>query len=156
MKAEEAAAGAEDTSDSRRTVTRANASHWIHQLPGKSKAGNIYPQTQPETPRVTGRRTTRVPTKTKLSIQFQIQFIFCCVVLYFQTLIVIIQWYFWLLHTEIWSSSSSSVWDERWRNRTNWDRLNPEELCQRLQDAQETSCKAPALVNVLDTRVKIL
>ncbi len=52
MKAEEAAAGAEDTSDSRRTVTRANASHWIHQLPGKSKAGNIYPQTQPETPRV--------------------------------------------------------------------------------------------------------
>ncbi len=57
--------------------------------------------------------------------------------LHFQTLIlpwiVVIQWDFiWqqpVLHTEIWSSSSLS--GMTWRN---WDRLNPEELWQRLRD----------------------
>ncbi len=74
---------------------------------------------------------------------------FCCSVsegnisLYFQAfillLIVIIQWDFCLTtvsapHRDlIWSSSSLS--GITWRNRTNWDRLNPEELWQRLQDA---------------------
>ncbi len=53
----------------------------------------------------------------------------------------IIQWHFCLSlttasapHRDLtWSSSSLS--GMTWRNRTNWDRLNPEELWQRLQDA---------------------
>ncbi len=74
--------------------------------------------------------------------------IFCCSVsvgnisLYFQTLIlpliVIIQWDFCLTTASAPQRSDLiiiSLSGMTWRNRTNWDRLNPEELCQRLQDA---------------------
>ncbi len=65
--------------------------------------------------------------------------------LHFQTFILpfilVIQWEF-CLHTESGNSqccrdlisSSSSLSGMTWRNRTNWDRINPEELWQRLQD----------------------
>ncbi len=107
--------------------------------------------------------------------------IFCCSVtvgnisLYFQTLIlpliVIIQWDFCLTSTSaphrdlIWSDHHQSVW-MTWRNRTNWDRLNPEELCQRLQDASrnlpaklpEKLCssapRAKAALNTKDVHTK--
>ncbi len=72
--------------------------------------------------------------------------VFCCSVsvgnisLHFQTfilpLIVVIQWEFCLTtasapHRDLFWSSSSLYW-MTWRN---WDRLNPEELWQHLQDA---------------------
>ncbi len=88
--------------------------------------------------------------------------IFCCSVsvgnisLHFQTfilqLIVIIQWDF-CLHKESDNSQCStqrsdliiiSLSGMTWRNRTNWDRLNPEELWQRLQDvSRELAAKLP-------------
>ncbi len=89
------------------------------------------------------------PTK---KISFNPLFLFCCSVsvgnisLHFQThilpLIVIIQWDF-CFHKESDNSSaphrdlisSSSSLSGMTLRRTNWDRLNPEELWQRLQDA---------------------
>ncbi len=75
--------------------------------------------------------------------------IFCWIVsvgnisLHFQTfilpLIVIIQWHFCLHNSQCSTQRSDliiiSLSGVTWRNRTNWDRLNPEELWQCLQDA---------------------
>ncbi len=90
------------------------------------------------------------PAKMVLS---QLFLYFCCSVsvenisVHFQTfilpLIVIIQWDFICTRSLTTASApyrdlispSSSLSEMTWRNRTNWDRLNPEELWQRPQDA---------------------
>ncbi len=86
------------------------------------------------------------------------------------SLILIIQWGFCLTaasapHRDP-NSSSSSLSGMTWRNRTNWDRLNPEELWQRLQDASrnvhakpnEKLCssapRAKAALNAKDAHTK--
>ncbi len=80
--------------------------------------------------------------------------------LHFQTfilpLIVIIQWYFCLLHTEIWSDHQS-VWNDM-KNRTNWDRLNPEELWRTTSPRcfKKPPCKAPWETMHKCTRAKLL
>jgi len=95
--------------------------------------------------------------------------IYCCNVsvgnisLHFHTfilsLILIIQWGFCLTaasapHRDL-NSSSSSLSGMTWRNRTNWDRLNPEELWQRLQDAsRNVHAKIPGKLCLSAPRAK--
>ncbi len=89
---------------------------------------------------------------------------------HFQTFVlpltVIIQWYF-CLHKESDNSqrsdphrdliaSSSSLSGITWRNRTNWDRLNPEELTMSPRCFKKPTSKATVLLKVLGTYGQML